>query len=74
MSIHKIKNYNKRDTKLNFTNFIFNDDHIFEKLIIIEDNKRLLTTYKKRKNEIFEFIFNLSQTNNIFTLKIYYKL
>ena len=73
MSIHEIKNYDKRDTQLNFEKLIFNDNHIFKKLIIIENNERLSITHERCKNEIFELILGSSRANDDFKIRIYYK-
>lgn len=71
--IHKIRNYHTCDTQLDFEKLIFNDNYIFKELSIIEKNKRLLTTHKRRKNRIFELFFNSSWANNSSKIRIYYK-
>ena len=73
MSIHEIKNYNKRDTQLVFEKLILNDNYIFKKSMIIENNERLSTIHEKCKNEIFELILDLSRTNDNFKIRIFYK-
>ncbi len=71
--IHEIKKYDKRDTQLNFAKFIYNDNHIFKKSIIIEKNNEELSITHERRDEILESIFDLSRANDDFKIRIYYK-
>ena len=73
MFIHRIKNNDKRDTQFNFEKFIFNNNYIFKKSIIIENSENFSITYEKRKNEIFELIFDSNRANDDVKIKIYYK-
>jgi hypothetical protein len=62
--IHEIKKNDKRDTQLSFAKFIFNDNHIFKKSIIIEKNNEKLSITHEKRDESLESILDSSRINS----------